>query len=146
MISRKSYDYITYDRTDLYKGGKHVITENWGKYFLVAIQKDKSGNEKVLGTVSYKQRKNGEVQVRIEILIFHPLQVDHLVAQVIRILFLQKFQNESMPPCLEIFSLSVSHKARGLGIGALLCNHIEKLAKEQKVDLFLGKYNLILID
>ena len=64
--SPKSYDYITYDRTDLYKGGKHVITENWGKYFLVAIQKDKSGDEKVLGTVSYKERKKGEVQVGIE--------------------------------------------------------------------------------
>ena len=46
-----------------------------------------------------------------------------------------------MPPCLEIFSLSVSHKARGLGIGALLCNHVEKLAKEQNVDLYLGKYD-----
>ena len=56
-------------------------------------------------------------------------------------LFLQKFRNESMPPCLEIFSLSVSHKARGLGIGALLCNHVEKLAKEQNVDLYLGKYD-----
>ena len=43
-----------------------------------------------------------------------------------------------MPACLEIFSLSVSHKARGLGLGALLCNHIEKLAKQQNVDLFLG--------
>ena len=57
----------------MYKGGKHVITENWGKYFLVAIQKDKSGNEKVLGTVSYKQRMKGEVQVGIEICIIHPL-------------------------------------------------------------------------
>ena len=56
-------------------------------------------------------------------------------------LFLQKFRNESMPACLEIFSLSVSHKARGLGIGALLCNHVEKLAKEQNVDLYLGKYD-----
>ena len=57
----------------MYKGGKHVITENWGKYFLVAIQKDKSGDEKVLGTVSYKQRMKGEVQVGIEIFIIHPL-------------------------------------------------------------------------
>jgi len=56
-------------------------------------------------------------------------------------LYLQKFRNESMPACLEIFSLSVSHKARGLGIGALLCNHVEKLAKEQNVDLYLGKYD-----
>ena len=56
-------------------------------------------------------------------------------------LFLQKFRNESMSACLEIFSLSVSHKARGLGIGALLCNHVEKLAKEQNVDLYLGKYD-----
>ena len=56
-------------------------------------------------------------------------------------LFLQKFRNELIPPCLEIFSLSVSHKARGLGIGALLCNHVEKLAKEQNVDLYLGKYH-----
>ena len=55
--------------------------------------------------------------------------------------FLQKFRNELIPPCLEIFSLSVSHKARGLGIGALLCNHVEKLAKEQNVDLYLGKYD-----
>ena len=64
---RKSYDYITYDRTDLYKGGKHVITENWGKFFLVAVQKDKNGNEKVLGTISYRQRKNGEVKVGINL-------------------------------------------------------------------------------
>ena len=58
----------------MYKGGKHVITENWGKYFLVAIQKDKSGNEKVLGTVSYKERKKGEVQARIDICIIHQLR------------------------------------------------------------------------
>ena len=64
---RNSYDYITYDRTDLYKGGKHVITENWGKFFLVAVQKDKNGNEKVLGTISYRQRKNGEVKVGINL-------------------------------------------------------------------------------
>ena len=51
-----------------------------------------------------------------------------------------------MPPCLEIFSLSVSHKARGLGIGALLCNHVEKLAKEQNVDLYLGKYDKLSAD
>ena len=46
-----------------------------------------------------------------------------------------------MPACLEIFSLSVSHNARGLGIGAKLCNHIEKLAKEQNIDLYLGKHS-----
>ena len=60
--------------------------------------------------------------------------------------FLQKFRNELLPPCLEIFSLSVSHKARGLGIGALLCNHVEKLAKEQNVDLYLGKYDKLSAD
>ena len=51
----------------MYKGGKHVITENWGKFFLVAVQKDKNGNEKVLGTISYRQRKNGEVKVGINL-------------------------------------------------------------------------------
>ena len=89
--SPKSYDYITYDRTDLYKGGKHVITENWGKYFLVAIQKDKSGNEKVLGTVSYKERKKGEVQVGIEMVLDGarqgPPNVEHSCSNVRRCSF-----------------------------------------------------------
>ena len=76
-ITEKSYDYITYDRTDLYKGGKHHIVENWGKYFLVAVQKDRNGNEKVLGTISYKQRKDGEVKVGIEmILLAHRTELD----------------------------------------------------------------------
>ena len=76
-ITEKSYDYITYDRTDLYKGGKHHIVENWGKYFLVAVQKDQNGNEKVLGTISYKQRKDGEVKVGIEIILLaHRTELD----------------------------------------------------------------------
>ena len=67
----ESYIYIK-SRTDLFDGEKHTIVDNYGDKFLVAVM-----DERVVGTISYKQREDGEIT----------------------------FGGVKRPPCLAIYSL-----------------------------------------
>merc|ERR1711976_69567 len=66
-------------------------------------------DDKVVGTISYAKRDDGKIV----------------------------FGGVKRPPCLEIFSLSVSKNVRGLGIGRKLCDHIEMLARKENRNLYL---------
>merc|ERR1711935_867278 len=66
-------------------------------------------DQRVVGTISYKERDDCEIT----------------------------FAGVKRPPCLEIFSLSVSKNARGHGIGVKLCDHVEQLARTQNRNLYL---------
>ena len=65
-------------------------------------------DNKVLGTISYKETNTVE------------------------------FNGVDRGPCLEIFSLSVSSEARGLGVAKKLCQHVEDLARAKKINLYLS--------
>ena len=104
--------YISYDyigsRTDLKTRDGKLVIEENWGEKFLVALVQIENREKVVGTVSYKFRDS------------------------------VTFRGQTKPKSVELFSLSVSADARGLGIGAQLCNAVENVAKENKCDLYLG--------
>ena len=51
------------------------------------------------------------------------------------------FQGQKRGKAIELFSVSVTPEARGLGISKKLCNKVEEIAIKNKCDLYLGKFS-----
>merc|ERR1712062_196638 len=94
-------------RTDLKSKSGELVIEKNWGERFLVAVIEENKKERVVGTVSYKNR---------DTVSFKGLEYQNLV---------------------ELFSLNVRSSARGLGIGAKLCNAVEEVAKKSGRDLYL---------